>query len=169
MSSDKKANELLSYIRKLGSGGKTLSTKELSDLANLASSAKEETSIQERQEVKSQIEAILADKGFTIKELFATVYRNPFNPNETWVGRGKQPQWFKDALEKGITKESMYEGGESVPSPSKASRVAKAKKAKGKLYVNPENPAQTYSRGPYPPWLKAFKAKKGFDLKAIQA
>jgi DNA-binding protein H-NS len=25
-------------------------------------------------------------------------YRNPDNPQQTWTGRGRQPQWFKDAV-----------------------------------------------------------------------
>ena len=28
-------------------------------------------------------------------------YKNPENPNQTWSGRGRQPAWFKTALEKG--------------------------------------------------------------------
>jgi DNA-binding protein H-NS len=34
-------------------------------------------------------------------------YRNPENPEQTWVGRGKPPDWFKTNLEEGITKEEM--------------------------------------------------------------
>jgi DNA-binding protein H-NS len=37
----------------------------------------------------------------------AAKYRNPDNPNETWVGAGKQPQWFKAQLEKGTPRDSM--------------------------------------------------------------
>lgn len=34
-------------------------------------------------------------------------FRNPENPKDTWSGRGRQPEWFKSALEKGKTRESM--------------------------------------------------------------
>lgn len=37
-------------------------------------------------------------------------YRNPDNPDETWTGKGKPPNWFKTAIEKGIEKESMLIG-----------------------------------------------------------
>jgi len=37
-------------------------------------------------------------------------YRNPDNPDETWTGKGKPPNWFKTAIEKGIDKEKMLIG-----------------------------------------------------------
>ncbi len=29
-------------------------------------------------------------------------YRNPENPMQTWTGRGRKPQWIKDAEEAGV-------------------------------------------------------------------
>jgi len=29
-------------------------------------------------------------------------YQNPDNPNETWAGRGKRPNWILEKLEQGI-------------------------------------------------------------------
>jgi DNA-binding protein H-NS len=29
-------------------------------------------------------------------------YRNPENPSVTWTGRGRKPQWIKDAESKGV-------------------------------------------------------------------
>ena len=37
-------------------------------------------------------------------------YRNPDNPDETWTGKGKPPNWFKTAIKKGKEKESMLIG-----------------------------------------------------------
>ena len=37
----------------------------------------------------------------------APKYRNPDNANDTWVGVGKQPQWFRDHLAKGTPRDSM--------------------------------------------------------------
>ena len=37
-------------------------------------------------------------------------YRNLDNPDETWTGKGKPPNWFKTAIEKGKEKESMLIG-----------------------------------------------------------
>ncbi|MEE4119275.1 MAG: H-NS histone family protein [Paracoccaceae bacterium] len=34
-------------------------------------------------------------------------YRNPDNPSQTWSGRGRQPQWFKEAVEAGIPRERL--------------------------------------------------------------
>ena len=34
-------------------------------------------------------------------------YRNPENPVQTWSGRGRQPDWYKSALEKGKSPEDM--------------------------------------------------------------
>mgnify|MGYP003594881466 FL=1 len=34
-------------------------------------------------------------------------YRNPDNHDEVWSGRGKPPNWFKAAIESGITKDNM--------------------------------------------------------------
>ena len=34
-------------------------------------------------------------------------YRNPDNPSQTWSGRGRQPQWFKDAEAAGIPRERL--------------------------------------------------------------
>lgn len=37
-------------------------------------------------------------------------YRNPDNAAETWTGKGKPPNWFKTAIEKGKDKEAMLIG-----------------------------------------------------------
>ena len=37
-------------------------------------------------------------------------YRNLDNPSETWTGKGKPPNWYKEAIEKGIDKEKMLIG-----------------------------------------------------------
>jgi len=37
-------------------------------------------------------------------------YRNLDNLDETWTGKGKPPNWFKTAIEKGIDKEKMLIG-----------------------------------------------------------
>lgn len=41
------------------------------------------------------------------KSKLAAKYRNPDNPHETWVGRGKSPNWFLAQQEKGVSKEDM--------------------------------------------------------------
>jgi len=34
-------------------------------------------------------------------------YRNPHNHAQTWSGMGRQPQWFKENLERGISEHDM--------------------------------------------------------------
>ncbi|WP_392337429.1 H-NS family nucleoid-associated regulatory protein [Loktanella salsilacus] len=34
-------------------------------------------------------------------------YCHPENPEQTWTGRGRQPDWMKDALENGQSKEEF--------------------------------------------------------------
>lgn len=34
-------------------------------------------------------------------------YRNPVNQNETWSGRGRQPDWFKKAIAAGKSPEDL--------------------------------------------------------------
>ncbi len=37
----------------------------------------------------------------------APKYRNPANPEQTWTGKGRQPEWFKTAVAGGKTPDSM--------------------------------------------------------------
>ena len=34
-------------------------------------------------------------------------YKNPDNPSENWSGRGRQPEWYKKAIEAGKTPKEM--------------------------------------------------------------
>lgn len=66
-----------------------------------------------RKEALAVVEAKAREMGFSISELYGVSkkghqprppkYRHPENPQLTWSGRGRQPQWFKDALEAGAT------------------------------------------------------------------
>ncbi|PIV76398.1 MAG: transcriptional regulator [Rhodobacteraceae bacterium CG17_big_fil_post_rev_8_21_14_2_50_65_11] len=66
---------------------------------------------------KRQREAALAaaqkaaqEHGFSLDEIMGRKsaaktsvpkYRNPENPTQTWTGRGRQPAWYKQAIESG--------------------------------------------------------------------
>ncbi len=41
------------------------------------------------------------------KSKLAAKYRNPDDPNQTWVGRGKAPKWYADKVHSGVSKEDM--------------------------------------------------------------
>lgn len=63
------------------------------------------------------------DHGFSLEELTNPVgkrkglkgvkssgpakYSNPAKPDQTWTGKGRQPRWFKAAVESGVSAESM--------------------------------------------------------------
>ncbi|MEM9871990.1 MAG: H-NS histone family protein [Pseudomonadota bacterium] len=67
----------------------------------------------DKKEARKAAEAAAADYGFTLAELMggATAkssvkggvakYVNPENPSQTWTGKGRQPQWYKDAVAAG--------------------------------------------------------------------
>lgn len=57
---------------------------------------------------KQALRDLAEKRGFNIDELFgkrgkraaAPKYRNPANPDETWTGRGRKPNWLVAALKK---------------------------------------------------------------------
>jgi len=57
---------------------------------------------------KQALRQLAEKRGFNIDELFgkrgrrtaAPKYRNPANPEETWTGRGRKPNWLVAALKK---------------------------------------------------------------------
>jgi DNA-binding protein H-NS len=70
-------------------------------------------------EALAAVRATAKEHGFTLDELVggkpaaksgtkgAPKYANPANPAQTWTGRGRQPNWVKEALAEGRTLESM--------------------------------------------------------------
>jgi DNA-binding protein H-NS len=74
-------------------------------------------------ELKAEIEKRLAEEGYTLNDLVdgrsatkrsskdaaknAPKYRHPENPSLTWSGRGRQPGWYKEALESGKAPEDL--------------------------------------------------------------
>ena len=71
-----------------------------------------------RAEALAELEATAKKHGFTVAELTGSKakaaaiakYKHPENPTITWSGRGRQPQWFKEAIEAGSTPESLLIG-----------------------------------------------------------
>lgn len=70
-------------------------------------------------EARQVLEARARELGFSLAELTGAnasrkslvtrskTYQNPENPGVTWSGRGRQPAWFKRALEAGMTPDSL--------------------------------------------------------------
>lgn len=62
-------------------------------------------------EARRDLEEKAREYGFSLSELagvkttkrgpVAPKYRNPSNPDQVWTGRGRQPTWFREAIEAG--------------------------------------------------------------------
>jgi DNA-binding protein H-NS len=72
----------------------------------------------QRKEALAAAEAAAREMGYTLAELtglpgkkaksvLPPKYRHPENPEQTWTGRGRQPQWMKDALANGHAKDEF--------------------------------------------------------------
>lgn len=77
----------------------------------------------QRQEALAMVKPLIAKYSFTAKELGlgsseastpstekaipGTIYQNPKNPDQTWKGHGRQPQWVKDELAAGKTMKEL--------------------------------------------------------------
>ena len=75
----------------------------------------------EKQEALAAAQKAAAEFGFSLDELTGKKggrggakassadpkYMNPDNPTQTWTGKGRQPNWFKAAVEAGTPAEKM--------------------------------------------------------------
>lgn len=98
---------------------KSMSRKELEKLRSDVDKALEKIKDRELQLARAAAEKAAAAHGFSLTELAAGAapkkrgrkpgstttaakpkaapkYRNPADPTQTWTGRGRKPQWFKD-------------------------------------------------------------------------
>lgn len=89
-----------------------MSHKELAQLATEVESAMAAAKKRDKIEARKAAEAAAAQFGFTLADLIpasgkasksagAPKYANPDNPAQTWTGKGRQPQWYKAAIENG--------------------------------------------------------------------
>lgn len=97
----------------------TLSLAELKALQKDVAKAIADFSGRKRTDAKQALEAHAKELGFSLAELTGlkkpressgpagAKYRHPENAEVTWSGRGRQPGWFKSALEAGKAPESM--------------------------------------------------------------
>lgn len=72
----------------------------------------------QRKAALAAVEAAARENGYSLAELTGMApkksktvsppkYRHPENPEMTWTGRGRQPDWMKDALENGQSKDDF--------------------------------------------------------------
>lgn len=74
-----------------------------------------------RQEARKAMEKVAKEYGLSVDDVVGGApkkatrtrskgnakYRNPDNTSQTWTGKGRQPQWFKDALSKGKSPDDL--------------------------------------------------------------
>ncbi|MGB8622784.1 MAG: H-NS histone family protein [Paracoccaceae bacterium] len=88
-----------------------LSKKELEKLRSDVDKALATLESRKKAEARKAAEQAAKEHGFSLDDIFKAgakpkqksppKYRNPANPQQTWTGRGRQPGWIKEALEKG--------------------------------------------------------------------
>lgn len=88
-----------------------LSLDELKAIQKNAAKAIEGYEARKRNEALAAVEAKAAEVGFTLSELvggqkskgtkYAPKYAYPENPSVTWTGKGRQPNWLKEAVAAG--------------------------------------------------------------------
>ena len=92
-----------------------MTRKELVSLRTELDAAINAAETRERKEALQAAEQAAAEFGFTLSEITGSStsapskraksspkYRNPNNPEETWSGRGRKPQWIHVALTNGL-------------------------------------------------------------------
>ena len=95
-----------------------LSGAELVALKKEADKALASLEARKRSEALKAVEATAKEHGFTLKELMGgkpaapkssgvARYANPSDTNQTWTGKGRQPDWFKAALEAGQSRDDL--------------------------------------------------------------
>lgn len=96
-----------------------MSRSELEQLRAAVEKAIKSVDVRELQKAREAAERAAAEHGFTLAELTSGVkgrkasgpskakYRNPADGSQTWSGRGRKPQWIKDAEQAGTDIESF--------------------------------------------------------------
>lgn len=98
-----------------------LSKMSLDDLKSLrkdVDKAIAEFATRKRSEAMKEIQAVARKHGIALEEIVGAKpkkskakspakYRNPANAQETWSGRGRQPEWYKAAIASGKKPEQL--------------------------------------------------------------
>jgi DNA-binding protein H-NS len=97
------------------------STQELRQLARDVEQELNRRRVEDRKTALRGMKELAASYGFTVEEVLGTAmrkrrrasepakakYRNPDNPEQTWVGRGRKPAWLVELLAQGTTLEEL--------------------------------------------------------------
>jgi DNA-binding protein H-NS len=98
----------------------TLSLDDLKKLSRDVERAIASFEDRKRREARKALDRVAREFGLSVEEVVgaqkagpgrasksAAKYRNPANPSDTWSGRGRQPGWYKEAIAKGKSPDSM--------------------------------------------------------------
>ena len=107
---------------------KSLSRKELEKLLRDVKKALQSAQARDRREARKAAEKAAAEFGFSLDELSEDgvtqnkilktkkkapkvkskpQFANPNDPSQTWTGKGRQPNWYRAEVEKGVMPDSM--------------------------------------------------------------
>lgn len=94
-----------------------MNREELQDLQKNVTAALKNYDDRQKREAQSKLEAMAKEMGYSLTDFAggkktkaggaAPKYVHPENPGKTWSGRGRQPQWFKDAIAGGKSAEDL--------------------------------------------------------------
>ncbi|CTQ33371.1 H-NS histone family protein [Jannaschia rubra] len=95
-----------------------MNREELLDLQKQVSAALKNYDDRQKKEAQTRLEAMARDMGYSLNDFVGgkkggksgggvPKYVHPENPSKTWSGRGRQPQWFKDAIASGKSEKDL--------------------------------------------------------------
>ena len=94
-----------------------MSRDELKQLIRDAEKALKTLETRRLSEAKKAAETAAKEYGFSLDDLMGGTpkkgqkgvpqYRNPADPDQTWTGKGRKPNWVNDALASGKTMEDL--------------------------------------------------------------
>ena len=97
-----------------------LNLKSLLDLQEKLGGAISKAKDRERHEVKEEMIRLASKRGFTVKEVLGPgfakrshhakkppKFMNPENPEQTWTGQGRKPNWMVEKISKGASLEQF--------------------------------------------------------------
>lgn len=94
----------------------SMSLEELKSLQKQVARALDGFKDREKQKALAALDAKAAEMGFTLSELLGgkrakkpglAKYRHPSDSSKTWTGKGRRPDWVRDALEAGKSLEDL--------------------------------------------------------------
>ncbi len=104
---------------------KNMSRKELEKLARSVEKQLARLQQKDLKKVRAEMEKLAAAHGVSVQDVLGGIapakktaktkpktksvarYANPADPSQTWTGKGRQPNWFKDAIDAGTSPENM--------------------------------------------------------------